>query len=72
MKIKLTSNIYGKTELSGKYEVSFGTTIEQFADSLGVQWNDEALIVVKDQIVESNYLLQEGDCVYFLTPIVGG
>lgn len=72
MNVKVTSNIYGKTDLTGEYTIEQGTTIVDFTESLKVKWDDEALIVVNNQIVDGDYVLQEADNIYFLTPIVGG
>lgn len=72
MNVEVTSNIFGKTDLTGSYKLTEQTTIGKFTQSLGVKWDHEALIVVNDFIVEEHYELNEGDHIYLLTPIVGG
>jgi sulfur carrier protein ThiS len=72
MNIEVTSNLFGKTDLTGPYKLTEPTTIGAFTQSLGIKWDHEALIVVNDFIVEENYELKEGDHIYLLTPIVGG
>lgn len=70
--VKLTSYLYGRTELSGDYAIPSNTTIVDFAHSFEIAWDQEALIVVNDQIVERDYVLREGDHIFFLSPLVGG
>jgi len=72
MKVKVISYLYGKTDISGDYEIPNCCTIMSFLKKLGVSWDHEALIVVNDVIVDETYELQNEDEVFLLTPIYGG
>jgi sulfur carrier protein ThiS len=72
MQVKVTSNLFGKTDLTGVYKIAAPQTIEQFLNNINIKWEHEALIVVNEQIVEQDYSLMEGDHIYMLTPIYGG
>lgn len=72
MKITVVSNLFKRTDLTGEYEIEPKTTIEKFALTIDISWDNEALIVVNNKIVERDYLLQENDEVFLLTPIMGG
>ncbi len=71
MEVKVTSNIFGKTDLSGNYQTA-AKTLEQFLQEINVKWNHEALIAVNEEIVDANYSLLDGDHILLLTPIYGG
>ncbi|RXT04879.1 MoaD/ThiS family protein [Ammoniphilus sp. CFH 90114] len=72
MRIKVVSFIVGKTELTGEYNLSSTMSIAEFLESLGVSWDNEALVVVNNKIFGGQYQLKDGDEIHLLTPILGG
>ncbi|MEW9670631.1 MoaD/ThiS family protein [Ammoniphilus sp. 3BR4] len=72
MKVKVVSNIIGKTELTGEYELAGPQRISAFMETLGVAWDHEALVVVNNHIINEDYLVQDQDEIHLLIPIFGG
>ncbi len=72
MKVKVTSNVHGKTQLTGDYEIEGAMSIVEFMNSLKMEWDYDALVVVNDEIIGDDYIIKDGDHIYFLTPIYGG
>jgi molybdopterin converting factor small subunit len=72
MRVKVTSNIPGKTDVAGEYSIGQAVSIAIFVESLGLVWNLDALVVVNEAIVDQDYVLQDGDEIHLLIPILGG
>jgi sulfur carrier protein ThiS len=72
MKIHVTSYISWRSDLTKEYTLDKPINIVHFIESLQLTWNQDALVVVNDQIVNQDYLIQEGDRIHLLLPILGG
>jgi sulfur carrier protein ThiS len=72
MKIYVTSYISWRSDLTKEYALEKPINIVHFIESLKLTWNQDALVVVNDQIVNQDYLIQEGDRIHLLLPILGG
>ncbi|MCD8509710.1 MAG: MoaD/ThiS family protein [Bacillus sp. (in: Bacteria)] len=56
-----------------EYKLSTPVTIEEFVLTLGIRWDDDALVVVNENIVTDRELeLKDGDSVHLLLPLSGG
>lgn len=73
MKIKVTSFIPYLENISDQYHLEKEQTIEEFVHSLGIKWDDDALVVVNRVIVtDESMKLKDGDQVELLIPLSGG
>ncbi|MDQ0338053.1 sulfur carrier protein ThiS [Caldalkalibacillus uzonensis] len=72
MKVQVRSHLHWRPELSGEHELQEPVTIKTFVENLNIAWNRDVLIVVNEQIAEENYVLQDGDRIDLLVPLVGG
>lgn len=73
MVIKVISYIPYLENISNEYLIEQQVTIEEFINSLGVKWDDNALIVVNRVIACDNSMkLNDGDQLELLIPISGG
>ncbi len=71
--IKVTSFIPYLENIRSEYHLNKQITIEQFVNSLGIQWDDDVLVVVNKVIVTDRALkLNDGAHVELLIPLVGG
>ncbi len=53
------------------YDIEAGETVSALADKL-VGFHDCLLFAVNDEVVESDYQLQDGDKLAFIPPMAGG
>lgn len=59
--------------LQKEYTLKPPVTIEKFILTLGIRWDDDALVVVNENIVTNRtLLLEDGDTVQLLIPLSGG
>ncbi|MDQ0254689.1 molybdopterin converting factor small subunit [Evansella vedderi] len=73
MIIKVVSFIPYLENINGEYQLEKEATIEKFVNSLGIKWDDDALVVVNNTIVKDRtMLLNDGDFVQLLIPLSGG
>ena len=72
MKIHVISYISWRADLTREYVLDKPVNIVHFIQSLELSWNQDALVVVNDKIVNQDYLIQEGDRIHLLLPILGG
>lgn len=72
MKVKVTSHIVDKTDVSGEYHLPDNMNIVAFMEQLQIKWDYEALVVINGEIIDEHYFLQDGDNIFLLTPIYGG
>jgi sulfur carrier protein ThiS len=54
------------------HEVAPGTTVAALITELGIPDGEELAVVVGNRIVMPGYVLQDGDAVSLLPPVVGG
>lgn len=73
MVIKVISYIPYLENINSEYDLKQPITVEQFINSLGVKWDDDALIVVNRVIVNDRSMeLNDGDQLELLIPLSGG
>ncbi len=73
MVIKVISYIPYLENISNEYYLEQQVTVEEFINSLGIQWDDDALVVVNKVIVIDRLMkLNDGDMVELLIPLSGG
>ncbi|WNF38552.1 MoaD/ThiS family protein [Bacillaceae bacterium IKA-2] len=73
MVIKVISYIPYLENISNEYYLEQTITVEQFINSIGVKWDDDALVVVNRVIVSDNSMtLNDGDQLELLIPLSGG
>jgi len=53
-------------------EVPLGTTVAALIEALGIPDEEELAVVVGNRIVMPDYVLQDGETVLLLPPVVGG
>lgn len=73
MVIKVISFIPYVENISRHYFLEKPQSIASFTDSLGIQWDEDALVVINRVICnDKETLLSDGDVVELLIPISGG
>jgi sulfur carrier protein ThiS len=73
MVIKVISYIPYLENISNEYYLEQPITVEEFINSIGVNWDDDALVVVNRVIVSDNSMtLNDGDQLELLIPLSGG
>ena len=73
MVIKVVSFIPYLEDISNEYHLEEQVTVEQFVNSIGIKWDDDALVVLNRVIVTDKALkLNDGDQVELLIPLSGG
>lgn len=72
MQVDVISLIPWRQDLTGKHRIEEGLNIKDFVESLNVGWNQETLVTVNDRIVDEHHLLQDGDRIHLLLPVIGG
>ncbi|MEB3104004.1 MoaD/ThiS family protein [Ferviditalea candida] len=72
MTVKVSSLIPWKTDLLPEYTVDSNTTIRKFCEAIGIEWDVEALVFINNQIAHGNEILQQGDHILLMVPVVGG
>lgn len=73
MKIKVVSFIPYLEDINKVYEIKGDVSVENFVLSLGIKWDDDALVVVNSTIATDPFmLLEDGDVVQLLLPLSGG
>lgn len=72
MRVSVISFISWKQDLTGDYQLDEPTNIVDFVQSLQLSWDQDALVVVNNSIIDQDYVLQDGDQVHLLLPILGG
>lgn len=72
MTVKVSCLIPWKADLSHEYRVESHTTIRMFCETIGIEWDVEALVFINDQIAYENEVLNQGDHILLMVPVVGG
>lgn len=73
MVIKVISYIPYLENINNQYHLEQQVTVEEFINSLGVKWDDDALVVVNRVIVNDKFMkLNDGDHLELLIPLSGG
>ena len=62
----------GRERETVPHEVPAGTTVAALVHALGIPDEEELAVVVGNRIVMPNYVLQDGETVLLLPPVVGG
>ncbi|MCT8139188.1 hypothetical protein H1D32_16640 [Anaerobacillus sp. CMMVII] len=73
MIIRVQSFIPYLENIKNEYHIEKQVSIKQFTDSLGVKWDEDALVVVNRTIcLDHSFMLNDGDLVELLIPLSGG
>lgn len=72
MVVKITSNIPYLQQLNGEHRVVEKTTVKAFLESLGIKWDEDALVVLNGKISTGQEKLKENDRIQLLIPLAGG
>jgi sulfur carrier protein ThiS len=70
--IHVNSKIPWKLNLTSVYKLQGEVTIREFCESIGLEWDVEALVLINDQIAHELQTLKNNDQILFIVPIVGG
>ena len=73
MVIKVISYIPYLENIRNEYHLEHQITVEEFVNSLGINWDDDVLVVVNRAIVTNHSMkLNDGDQIELLIPLSGG
>jgi len=72
MLITVKSFIPYLTNLNGTHEINSSQTIKCFLESLGVKWDEDALVILNKTISNGTEFIHDQDRIELLIPISGG
>lgn len=72
MLVKISSNVPYLKELNGDHQTRKGLTVEELLTSLGVIWDEDALVLLNGKFSRGNEKLNDQDHIQLLVPISGG
>ena len=72
MVVKVKSNIPYLKNIDGNYQLEQLTTVKNFLESIGVKWDEDALVVINGKISTGEEILSDNDKLDLLIPITGG
>ncbi|MCF6094920.1 MoaD/ThiS family protein [Microaerobacter geothermalis] len=72
MHVKVTSYIPWRQDLHGLFPIVENQTIKDFVETHGIVWDSEALVAVNDKIAHADDVLNNGDQIDLLLPVIGG
>lgn len=72
MIVKVSSNIPYLQKINGEHSLQEEMTVITFLESIGVEWDEDALVVLNGKITKDNVMLQDKDKIQLLIPLSGG
>jgi len=70
--VHVKSHIPWKSDYPPVIQVKEDTTIRQFCEQIGIEWDVEALVFLNNQIAHESQILHNNDQVLLMIPVVGG
>lgn len=72
MIVKIKSYIPYLLHVNGEHELNGKFTIKDFLKSLGIKWNEDALVTLNGNYSNGDELLNDHDVIQLLIPLSGG
>lgn len=72
MLVKITSNVPYLKGIDGEHKVDGNLTVEELLISLGVTWDEDALVLINGKFSHGDEKLEDQDHIQLLVPIAGG